>query len=178
MDLLRVEKLQPDYPSPDADIAPKVDEFRIVGPTAGSAGITSIRAGDGVVSSTDITVTIDVPIPGLDVDTAITVEGISSDGYNGDFVVEEIISPTEFTYNVSGAPLNPLPPTANTVSGTVSLEINTVNSSSPYIFQRQFEICVGHEWHALPMEIKQVDSVRWLWPNLRVFHFKKIIMHS
>ena len=126
--------IEPDYPDPDTDIAPKVDEYRIVGPTAGSAGITSIRAGDGVVSSTDITVTIEAPIPGLDVDTAITVEGISADGYNGDFVVEEIISPTEFTYNVSGAPLDPLPPTANTVSGTVSLEINTTNSSSPYIF--------------------------------------------
>ena len=42
--------IEPDYPDPDTDIAPKVDEFRIVGPTAGSAGITSIRAGDGVVS--------------------------------------------------------------------------------------------------------------------------------
>ena len=127
-------EISPDYPNPDADIAPKVDEFRIVGPTAGSAGITSIRAGDGVVSTTDITVTIDAPIPGLDVDTAITVQGVSADGYNGDFVVEEIISPTQFTYNVSGSPSDPLPPTANTVSGTVSLEINTVNSSSPYIF--------------------------------------------
>ena len=127
-------EISPDYPDPDVDIAPKVDEFRIVGPTFGSAGITSIRAGDGVLSTTDITVTIDEPIPGLDVDTAITIEGISADGYNGDFVVEEVISPTEFTYNVSASPSDPLPPTANTISGTVSLEINTVNSSSPYIF--------------------------------------------
>ena len=127
-------EITPDYPDPDADISPKVDEFRIVGPTAGSAGITSIRAGDGVLSTTDITVTIDAPIPGLDVDTAITIQGISSDGYNGDFVVEEVISPTEFTYNVSASPSDPLPPTASTISGTVSLEINTVNSSSPYIF--------------------------------------------
>ncbi len=127
-------EIKPDYPDPNVDIAPKVDEFRIVGPTVGSAGITSIRAGDGVLSTTDITVTLDSPIDGLDVDTAITIDGIAADGYNGQYVVEEVLSPTEFTYNVSGAPTDPLPPTANTISGTVNLEINTVNSSSPYIF--------------------------------------------
>lgn len=127
-------EIKPDYPDADLDISPKVDEFRIVGPTSGSAGITSIRAGDGVLSTTDITVTLDAPIEGLDVDTAITVDGVAASGYNGQYVVEEVLSPTEFTYNVSGAPSDPLPPTANTISGTVSLEINTVNSSSPYIF--------------------------------------------
>ena len=127
-------EIQPDYPSANVDITPKVDEFRIVGPTAGSAGITSIRAGDGAISTTDITCTLDAPIDGLDVDTAIIVSNVASDGYNGQFVVEEVISPTEFTYNVSVPPVDPSPTIANTISGIVSLEINTVNSSSPYIF--------------------------------------------
>ena len=127
-------EIKPDYPDPNIDIAPKVDEYRIVGPTSGSAGITSIRAGDGSVSTTDITCTLDAPIDGLDVDTAIIVSNVASDGYNGQFVVEEVISPTEFTYNVSIPPDDPSPTIANTISGVVSLEINTVNSSSPYIF--------------------------------------------
>jgi hypothetical protein len=46
--------ISPDYPSAGIDIQPKIDEFRIVGSTGETAGISSIRAGDGVVSSTKI----------------------------------------------------------------------------------------------------------------------------
>mgnify|MGYP003116155541 CR=1 FL=1 len=42
-------EIEPDFPSPDVDIQPRVDEFRIVGPVEGSAGISSIKAGDGSV---------------------------------------------------------------------------------------------------------------------------------
>ena len=52
-------QIQPDYPSTSLDIQPKVDEYRIVGSTGQSVGITSIKAGTGVVSSTVITVTTD-----------------------------------------------------------------------------------------------------------------------
>ena len=50
-------EIEPDYPSSSLDIQPKIDEFRIVGPTGGEVGISSIRAGDGVTSSTVITFT-------------------------------------------------------------------------------------------------------------------------
>ena len=39
--------IEPDYPDSAVDIQTKVDEFRIVGPTSGEVGITSIKAGDG-----------------------------------------------------------------------------------------------------------------------------------
>jgi len=47
--------ISPDYPSTQLDIQPKIDEYRIVGPTGASVGITSIKAGDGVTATTTVT---------------------------------------------------------------------------------------------------------------------------
>jgi hypothetical protein len=124
-------EIEPDYPSSGLDIQPKVDEYRIVGPTGGSVGITSIKSGDGVLSTNTITVTIDSPLAGLDVDTAFQVNGITASGYNGQYVVSDVLSSTEFKYQVSNPPLNPLP----TVTGaSINLQVDTVTSASPYIF--------------------------------------------
>ena len=128
--------IEPDYPSSGLDIQPKVDEYRIVGPTGGSVGISSIRSGDGVTPSKTISVTLEEALPGLSVDTAFQVNGITATGYNGQFVVSDIVavSPdgvTEFKYQVSNPPIDPLP----TVTGsTINLQVDTVNSASPYIF--------------------------------------------
>ena len=43
--------IEPDYPSNGLDIQPKVDEFRIVGSTGESIGISSIRSGNGLNSN-------------------------------------------------------------------------------------------------------------------------------
>jgi hypothetical protein len=56
--------IEPDYPSAGIDIQPKIDEFRIVGSTGETAGISSIRAGDGVISTNIITVTTTTTVPG------------------------------------------------------------------------------------------------------------------
>ena len=85
-------EIQPDYPDSGLDIQPKIDEFRIVGPKSGAIGITSIKAGDGSTSSTDITVTLSEALFGLDVDTAFKVSGVSVDAYNGQFVVSDVIA--------------------------------------------------------------------------------------
>ena len=74
--------ISPDYPSAGIDIQPKIDEFRIVGSTGETAGITSIRAGNGVIPSKIITVTTTISVPGLDVDTPFRIEGITAPGYN------------------------------------------------------------------------------------------------
>ena len=69
----------PDYPSSGLDIQPKIDEHRIVGSTGLTVGITSIRSHDGsstTVSTTDITLTTDAEVAGLDVDTPFRVEGL------------------------------------------------------------------------------------------------------
>ena len=123
-------EIEPDYPSSGVDIQPKIDEYRIVGPTGGQVGISSIKAGDGSTSSTTITVTTSSALTGADVDTAIRVADVNSD-YNGQHVISEVTSSTEFKYQVSNAPTNALPSASGS---TVNLAVDTVGSSSPYIF--------------------------------------------
>jgi len=124
-------EIEPDYPSSSLDIQPKIDEYRIVGPTGGEVGISSIKAGDGVTSSTVITVTTTETFDQLAVDTAIRIDGITATGYDGQYVVSDVVGPNEFKYNVSSAPLNPLP---TPTGATVNLSVDTVSSASPYIF--------------------------------------------
>ena len=123
--------ISPDYPSSSLDIHPKIDEYRIVGSTGETAGISSIRAGDGTISSKIITVTTTTPVPGLDVDTPFRINGITAPGYNGQFVVTEKLSDTVLTYQVQNAPSLALP--AVTGSSLI-LQSDTVTSASPYIF--------------------------------------------
>ena len=125
--------ISPDYPSTSIDIQSKIDEFRIVGSKGQNVGITSIRSGDGVTSTKKITVDIVESIGGLDVDTPIRIEGVPSGGYNGSFVIKTVESPTRITYDVSSAPVNPLPAI---VSGapTLNIIVDSVTSASPYIF--------------------------------------------
>ena len=121
--------ISPDYPSAGVDIQPKIDEYRIVGSTGETIGISSIRAGNGVISSNTITVTTITPVSGLDVDTPFRINGIT--GYNGQFVVVEKISDTQLTYRIQNLPANPLP---SPIGGSLSLTSDTVTSASPYIF--------------------------------------------
>jgi hypothetical protein len=123
--------IQPDYPSSGLDIQPKIDEFRIVGSTGESTGISSIRAGSGIISTKIITVTTNNAVPGLDVDTPFRIEGVPSLGYDGQFVVTEKLNDTQLTYQVQNAPVNPLPAVTN---ARLSLQSDTVTSASPYIF--------------------------------------------
>ena len=124
-------EIQPDYPSSGVDIQPKVDEYRIVGSTGKSVGISSIKAGDGTTSTNIITVTTTSAVTGLDVDTPIRIAGLTAGGYNGQYVVSERTSSTIFKYEVQNAPVNALP---SVTGSTVALQSDTVTSSSPYIF--------------------------------------------
>ena len=126
--------ISPDYPSAAIDIQPKIDEYRIVGSKGAQAGISSIRAGDGSTSTTTIRVTLDSNLTGLDVDTPIRIQGVGSDGYDGQHVISEVVSSGttfEFEYEVQNPPVNALP----SVSGaTLNISVDTVTSASPYIF--------------------------------------------
>ena len=124
-------EIQPDYPSSSLDIQPKIDEYRIVGSRGAEVGITSIKAGNGVIPTTNITVTLENSLGGLDVDTPIRIEGVGASGYDGQYVVSEVNSPTEIVYQVQNTPLDPLPPV---VSATLNISVDTVTSASPYIF--------------------------------------------
>jgi len=129
-------QIEPNYPSSGLDIQPKVDEYRIVGPTGGLVGISSIKAGDGVTPSDTITVTLEEALPGLSVDTPFQVSGITATGYSGQFVVSDVITTSVdgtsvFKYKVSNPPTDPLP----TVTGSsINLQTDTVTSASPYVF--------------------------------------------
>ncbi|NBP00183.1 MAG: hypothetical protein EBU90_08645, partial [Proteobacteria bacterium] len=123
--------IEPDYPSSGLDIQPKIDEYRIVGPTGGSVGITSIRSGDGVTATTTITVTTASAVSGLDVDTAFRIRNVSESTYNGQFVVTERVNDTNFKYQVQNAPSLALP---SVTSASLTLSSDTVTSASPYIF--------------------------------------------
>ena len=132
--------IEPDYPSTGLDIQPKIDEYRIVGSTGQSVGITSIRAGDGVTATTDITVTTSASVAGLDVDTPFRVEGISASGYSGQFVVAEKLNATQIKYQVQNAPTNALPSVAG---ASLALSSDTVTSASPYIFNLSLRSVFG-----------------------------------
>ena len=129
-------EITPDYPNAGVDIQPKIDEFRIVGPKSGAIGISSIKAGDGVTPTTEVTVTLESALFGLDVDTPFKVSNVATDAYNGQFVVGDVLETsaegtTQFKYSVSNAPSDALP----TVTGSkVDLQSDSVTSASPYIF--------------------------------------------
>jgi hypothetical protein len=125
--------ISPDYPSSGLDIQAKIDEYRIVGSTGATVGITSIKAGDGVTSDTTITVTTATAVTGLEVDTPFRVSGITADSsiYNGQFVVSEKVSNTEIKYIVQNTPNNALP---SVTGSSLQLQSDTVTSASPYIF--------------------------------------------
>jgi hypothetical protein len=123
--------IEPDYPSTSLDIEPKIDEYRIVGSTGLSVGISSIRAGNGITPTTTITVDTSSTITGLEVDTPIRIEGVSSDGYNGNYIVVEKLNDTRITYQVQNAPLVALP---SPLGSSLALASDTVTSASPYIF--------------------------------------------
>tara|TARA_B100001287_G_scaffold87538_1_gene73295 strand:- start:3105 stop:8957 length:5853 start_codon:yes stop_codon:yes gene_type:complete len=132
-------EIEPDFPSSGLDIEAKIDEFRIVGPSGGSIGISSIRAGDGVTPTTTVTVELESPgLPGLNVDTAFQVNDCVDQAYNGSFLVNGVETrdlttgnTTKFTYKVGNAPVDPLETPA---SASVVLDSDTVTSASPYIF--------------------------------------------
>jgi len=130
-------EVEPDYPSPNVDIQPRIDEFRIVGPDQGSAGISSIKAGDGITTSDVIDVKLSSPIFGLNIDTNVIINNVSDDRYNGTYLVTDVTETvvdagvTGFKYVVPVPPGDPLP---NPVGTTCDLSTDTVTSASPYIF--------------------------------------------
>ena len=134
--------ISPDYPSSGLDIQAKIDEYRIVGSTGASVGISSIKSGDGVTSNTTITVTTESAVTGLDVDTPFRISGITADTaiYNGQFVVSEKVSSTEIKYTVQNTPTNALP---SITGSTLQLQSDTVTSASPYIFNTSLRSVFG-----------------------------------
>ena len=116
------------------DIEAKIDEYRIVGSTGSSVGISSIFAGDSTTSTTTITVELETALPDIDTDSPIRVTGVSPAGYDGPHIVTEVVSDTRVKYEVQNPPANAKPSAADVAGATLALQVDTVTSASPYIF--------------------------------------------
>ena len=90
--------IEPDFPSGSLDFQTRVEEYRIGGSKGQQVGISSIKAGDGATASTTVTVDLDATLTDLSIDTPVRISGISTSGYNGIFVVSEVVSNTQFKY--------------------------------------------------------------------------------
>jgi hypothetical protein len=125
--------INPTFPQSGIDIQPITGEFEIVGSKGENFIVSNIFSGNGTTSSDIITVELNRPIAGLNVNTAIQIQGVPTPGYNGSYVISEIVGPTTIRYRAVTAPAIPNP---NISASTVILNVvvDTVNSASPYIF--------------------------------------------
>lgn len=126
-------EIQPDYPSTSIDIQPRIDEYRIVGSRGKEVALSTIQAGDGITATINITATLSQPISELDVNTPIRIQGVPTTGYDGQYVVKQVISSTQIVYEVATPPLVANPSLAS-ASATLNISVDTISSSSPYLF--------------------------------------------
>ena len=132
--------ISPDYPDSGVDIQTKVDEYRIVAPLSGRAGISTITS-----SGTTVTVTLTDEIDGINVDTNVVVSGVSDSAYNGTFVVEAVTTANAngtkvFQYEAATTPTDAAPAVAGTA---VELLVDSTTSASPYIIQSTVKSSYG-----------------------------------
>lgn len=115
-------EISPDYPLA-IDIQPRTSEYRIIGSKGEEIAISAIRAGDGVFSSVNVTVTLSKAISDIDVDTPIQVQGVPDSGYNGQYIIKQVISPTQLVYEVAAPPLSPAPSLLNS-NATLNVQVD------------------------------------------------------
>ena len=131
------------YPINPDGFAKRRPEFEIVGAFADDPiNISNIFAGDGRTPSPLITVTTAKP-HGLNQGTPIKVKNVNKEGsnplaYNASSVVQTVISSTQFTYliygSTSGLPASVEYEAVDVSTATVTVETDTVDGASPYIF--------------------------------------------
>ena len=121
------------------ELQARVEENRIVGPnTAGPKTINSIVTD--FVSTNVFTTTAEVTTAdahGFSVGTPVLLEGVTgtdASRFNGSFFISAIPTPTTFRYTIKN-PSTGAPSGNPTASGSsVKVEVDNVDSSSPYIF--------------------------------------------
>jgi hypothetical protein len=125
--------INPTFPESGIDIQAITGEFEIVGSKGEQFIVSNIFSGDGIESTDIITVELNRPIAGLNVNTAIRIQGVPTPGYDGSFVINEIVGPETIRYRAAVSPIVPNPNIAATTV-TLTVTADTVNSASPYIF--------------------------------------------
>ena len=134
--------IQDKYPENPEGFAPQRPEFEIVGAFASDPiNISAIQSGNGAVPSQLITVTTATD-HGLNVGTPVQIKGVVDGtnedvGYNTSSLVQTVISNTQFTYLSTGKFTDVPPSSGGSLSvsnATVTVETDTVQGASPYIF--------------------------------------------
>ena len=130
------------FPLNPEGFAPRRPEFEIVGAFAADPiEISAIQAGNGVIPTQQVTVTTRTEHE-LNVGTPIQIKGVvegtnTNLPYNTSSFVQEVISPTSFTYLTKGNFTNVPPSSGGSLSvatASVVVETDTVSGASPYIF--------------------------------------------
>lgn len=130
------------------NLQPNVDENRIVGELGeGFIAITNAISGNGVSGTSVITIETQTP-HGLSPLTPFLMSGLGQNEgptseleYNGNFIVAQVVSETEFTYLLSNVPTQTLNPS---VSGAqFKIISDTVSSASPYVFNMSLKSVYG-----------------------------------
>lgn len=122
--------------NPDG-FAKRTPEWEIVGAFASDPiNISSIFSGDGVTTVSNRITVVTTTEHSLNQGTPIKIKGVSASEYNISTTVQEVLSPTSFTYLIPSINELTLPvnPTQSSSSATVTVETDTVSGASPYIF--------------------------------------------
>ena len=121
------------WPGEPLGFASKRPEYEIVGAFADDpVNISSIKSGDGFTPSSVITVTTSVDHK-LTAGTPVKIKGISVEDYNVSTIVQSVTDSKTFTFLLPFV-RNNLPASPSSSGSTVTIETDTVQGASPYIF--------------------------------------------
>ena len=127
------------FPGSKDGFSKKNPEWEIVGAFASDPiNISTIISGNGSTATTIVTVTTPTP-HNLNQGTPIKIKGVSGSGvtypYNISTTVQNVISPTVFTYLLPSLASYPnINPSPSASGATITVETDTVSGASPYIF--------------------------------------------
>ncbi len=133
------------FPSSSTSFAKRSPEWEIVGPFKTDAiTISNVISGNGTTPSKRVTITT-AKAHKLNSGTPIRIRGIGrtisddqlltdSSTYNVSTLVQDVISETKFTYLLETLPINLSASPELQDNPTVTVEVDTVDGASPYIF--------------------------------------------
>ena len=127
----------PSYPTND-DFEKLIDENRIVGAISqiGDVEIEDIYSGidPSATTATSIVTVKTKTNHRLAVGTPILIFGVNNAEYDGSHIVSQVVSDTQFSYTVATTPTSTATPSLSGLTPIVTIESDTVTSSSPYVF--------------------------------------------
>jgi len=121
------------WPAEPLGFAAKRPEYEIVGAFASDpVNISNIISGDGFTPSSVITVTTNTD-HGFTSGTPVKIKGVGVDDYNISTTVQNVINATTFTFLLPFV-RNNLTANPSAAGATATIETDTVQGASPYIF--------------------------------------------